>query len=191
MRHGWVYIYESPPASTRCEELLDRLARQGISLADPGTGQVVRLSAIGEQISSSRQDILRESANSAKVSFNLYLAPSDNLYCSIEKLSNELCREGYSLDGKTELQSSSVIESLLHLFAMRAEDATAFALVADRYAELHRDFHWDDFVIGSAAAPPEWPIVLAFSRSFEKIGAVPRQTYSVEEFPQYILFRKK
>ena len=191
MRHGWVYIYESPPAPTRCEELLDQLELQGISLADPNTGRVIRLSPIGEQISSSREDILRESARSTRVSFNLYFAPSDNLYCSIEKLNDEVCREGYSLDGKTELQSLSVIDSLLHLFAKRADNGAAFALVVDRFAELSMDFHWDDFIIGDVGFPPEWPMVLAFSRNFKKTGVVPRHEYDIEEFPQYTLFRRK
>lgn len=191
MRHGWVYIYESPPASHRFEELVDQLALDGISLSEPGTGRVIRLSPTGEQIPSSKQDILKECENSTEVRFNLYFARSDHLFCLIQKLNAKVLREAYSLDGKTEQESQSLIGAVLRLFAKAAEKGKASALVVDRNAGLHREFHWDDFVVGDVEVPPEWPMVLAFSRNFKKTGAVPRQTYNIEEYPEYIILRKK
>ena len=115
-----------PPAPIRFEELVDQLRHNGISLADPGTGRVIRLSTTGEQILSSREDIIGELANATEVSFNLYFAPSDNVFCSIRKLNDETLREGYSLDGKTEEESQHIIENLTRLFCKRAENGAAF-----------------------------------------------------------------
>ena len=118
MRHGWGYIYELPPICSRFEELADHFALDGISLADPGTGRVIRLSSVGEQISSSRQDILNECRKSHNVSFNLYLAASDNLFCSIEKLNSETVREELKPDGKTQhYESERIIKNLTELSA--------------------------------------------------------------------------
>lgn len=190
MRHGWVYIYESPPALTRFEELAEHFALNGISLAEPGSGRVLRLSSIGEQIPSSREDIARELANSSQVYFNFYLAPSDNIFCSIVTLKNEIVREGYSLDGKTEEQSFRVIRNLTELFVQRAKKRDAFCLVADRFAELYGDFHWDDFAVGDTPYPPEWPLVLGFSKNFAKRGVVPYGLYRREEGADYLLFQR-
>jgi len=191
MRHGWVYLYEFPPAPTRFQELVDQLSLDGISLADPGTGQVIRLSPTGEQISSSKQDILRECANSSDVSFNLYIAPSDHLFASIFKLSDEILREGYSLDGKAEEQSQRVIKNLTQLFSNRAENRVAFGFVADEYAELHRDFHWDDFFAGTTDSPPEWPSIIGCSTNFAKVGLIPESLYSRNVAHTHILFNRR
>jgi hypothetical protein len=190
MRHGWVYIYESPPASKRFEELVDHFALHGISLTEPDSGRVLRVSPVGEQISSSRQDILDECAKSNKVNFNLYLGASDNLFCAIEKLNEQVVHEAYSLDGKTEEQSARVINGLTDLFRKRAENGIAFGLVADQYAELHRDFHWDDFFVGDTDAPPEWPMLLGFSKDFGKVNKLPNDMYTRETADKYILFRR-
>jgi hypothetical protein len=190
MRHGWIYVYESTPALARFEELVEHFALNGISLAEPGSGRVLRLSSVGEQIPSSREDIARELANSAEVYFNFYLAPSDNLFCSIVTLKNEIVREGYSLDGKTEEQSFRVIKELTQLFVQRAKKHTVSCIVADRVAELHRDFHWDDFVVGDAVLPAEWPLLLGFSKTFAKKCMVPDSLYHREEGTDYVLLQK-
>src|SRR6266850_5728582 len=138
MRHGWVYIYESPPASERFEELVDHFALDGISLTNPGTGRAISLSPIGEQILTTREGILKELTERKEVPFNFYLDSTTNLFCSIDKLNDKVLREGYSLDGKTEQESERVIKSLTDLFCKRAENRVAFGLVVDKYAGLHR-----------------------------------------------------
>jgi hypothetical protein len=151
----------------------------------------LRLSPVGDQILSSREDILKECATSEAVYFNLYLAPSDNLFCSLERLNDEVLREGYSLDGKNEEQSLRVIENLIRLFSQRAAKHVAFGLVADRYAELHRDFHWDDFFVGSERKPPEWPLVMGFSSNFPKLKVIPDGLYGrTAPGANCVLFRK-
>src|SRR4029077_16985818 len=112
VRHGWAYIYEYPPASSRFDELVDHLTLDRITLADPGTGTVTRLSPAGDRVSSSRDDIRAECVASQRVDFNFYLAPSDNVFCSIEKIQPEVVRESFGLDGKTEEQSLRFIEDL-------------------------------------------------------------------------------
>ncbi len=189
MRRGWVYLYESPPAPIRFEELVDQLRHNGISLADPGTGRVIRLSTTGEQILSSREDIIGELANATEVSFNLYFAPSDNVFCSIRKLNDETLREGYSLDGKTEEESQHIIENLTRLFCKRAENGAAFGFVVDKYAELHREFHWDDFFLWDTNSPPEWPMLIGCSVAFHKLSNIPAQLYIRETVGNCILFR--
>jgi hypothetical protein len=190
MRHGWIYIYELAPASSRIEELVDHLAFDGFSLAEPASGRVIRLSDVGEQILSSKQDILSESRNSSVVNFNLYIAPSDNLFCSLEKLDNEVVREGYSLDGKTDEQSVRIANDLTELFCRRAANRTAFGFVIDKFAGLHRDFQWDDFFLGTATSPPEWPLVLGISPGFVKLRDIPDSLYSHETGENWVLFRR-
>ena len=155
MRHGWAYIYESPPASSRFDELVDHLTLDGITLADPGTGRVIRVSLVGDQIVSSREEIRAECVATQTVNFNFYLAASDNVFCSLNKIQPEVLRESFALDGKTEEQSLRVTQDLIQLFSRRAAKGSAFGFVADRYAELHQHFHWDDFFVGKECTPPE------------------------------------
>ena len=178
MRHGWVYIYDSPPASSRFDELVDHFALDAITLSDPGTGIVTRVSPVGDQIPSSRKDIHAECVTSNKVNFNFYMAPSDNVFCSIEQIQAEIVRESFALDGKTEEQSFRFIEDLIQIFCHRVANGLAFGFVADRHAELYQHFHWDDFFVGKEPTPPEWPIVLGCSNSFPKLKAIPNGLYT-------------
>jgi hypothetical protein len=184
MRHGWVYIYEIPPAEARFEELMT-LAQNGITLARPGSAEIARLSAHGDRIVCSKQDIFREIEKSNYVSVQLYLDASTGLLCLIEKLGPDLVRESYSLDGKTERESLHVIRSVIQLFSYRAERGIAFAVVVDRHADLHRDFHWDDFVLGTSK-PPEWPMFLGFSKNFRRLKDLP-QSYQTVDKGTYLL----
>ncbi len=191
MRHGWIYIYEIPPPTARFDELIQHLESRRLSLPYPATGTVIRLSPVGDQIMTTKEELRNRFNDSSEVPFNFYLNSSTNVFCSFDEISKATWREGYSLDGKNEKESHFVIDTLADLFRQRAERATAFAFVADMYAELHRDFHWDDFVLGNISLPPEWPMLLGFSKSFEKAHAVPRRLYGVEDLPQCIMFRKK
>lgn len=191
VRHGWAYIYESPSASSRLDELVDHFALDGITLDDPATGIVSRVSPAGDQIPSSREDIRAQCVASQKVSFNFYLAPSDNVFCSIEEVQADVVRESFALDGKTEEQSFRVIEDLIQLFSERVAKGLAFGFVADRYAELHQHFHWDDFFIGKKHTPLEWPIVLGCSDNFPKLKVIPTDLYTCTQTgPNCNLFRK-
>ena len=151
MRHGWAYIYGVPPASSRFDELVDHFARDGITLRNPATGEVTRVSPVGDAIPSSREDIRQESAATKVVRFNFYVASSDNIFCSIEKIKPTIVREAFDLSAKNEEESFRIIRSLAQLFLKRAEKGLAFGFVADRYAELHQRFHWDDFLLGGSA----------------------------------------
>jgi hypothetical protein len=190
MRHGWVYIYECPPAEARFDELIAHLELRGLSLAYPPTGRVIRLSPVGEQIMTTKEELRERFSDSSQVAFNFYLDPSTNVVCSCERLDEEAWREGYSLDGKDEEKSHFVVNMLADLFRQRAELGNAFSFVADNYAELYRDFHWDDFVVGPLKAPPEWPMILGFSKGFTKLRAIPQRQYEVEETDKYLLFKK-
>ena len=191
MRHGWAYIYESPPASSRFDELVDHLTLDGITLADPGTGRVIRVSLVGDQIVSSREEIRAECVATQTVNFNFYLAASDNVFCSLNKIQPEVLRESFALDGKTEEQSLRVTQDLIQLFSRRAAKGSAFGFVADRYAELHQHFHWDDFFVGKECTPPEWPIVLGCSDNFSKLKVIPNDLYTRTQVgPNCNLFRK-
>jgi len=190
VRHGWVYIYDSPPASSRLDELVEHLARDGINLGDPGTGKVIRVSPVGDQILSSREDIRAECVTSSRVNFNFYFAPSDNVFCSVRTIQSDVVCESFALDGKSEEQSFRVIDDLIQLFSKRAAKGLAFGFVADRYAELHQHFHWDDFFIGKTPTPPEWPIVLGCSDNFSKLKVVPTDVYTrTQPGPNCNLFR--
>jgi hypothetical protein len=124
------------------------------------------------------------------VAFIFYLNSSTSVVSSWLQLAGGIWREAYSLDGNTEQESHLVIDMLTDLFRQRAARGTAFAFVADRYAELHRDFQWDDFVIGDAL-PPEWPMRIGLSGNPRKIDKIPTQIYDSERTDAYALFRKK
>lgn len=190
MRHGWVYIYELPPVSSRLDELVDHFALDGITLADPGTGRVIRVSPVGDQIVSSREEIRAECVASETVNFNFYLAASDNVFCSLNRIEPGVVRESFSLDGKTEAQSFRVIEGLAELFSRRAAKGLSFGFVADRYAELHQHFHWDDFFVGNESKVPEWPVVLGCSDKFSKLSVIPNQNYNLTQRLNCNLFRR-
>lgn len=191
MRYGWAYIYGSPPASSRFDELVEQFALDGITLGNPPTGAVWRISPVGDQIPSSREDIRAESIASSKVCFDFFIAPSDNIFCSIEKINAEVVRESFSLGAKSEEESFRIIENLIQLFSRRAANELAFGFVVDRWAELHRDFHWDDFFVGVERTPPEWPIVLGCSDNFSKFRVIPLDLYTrTQQAPNCNVFRK-
>lgn len=101
-------------------------------------------------------------------------------------------REAYNLSAKNEKESFRIIRSLAQLFLMRVEKGLAFGFVADRYAELHQRFHWDDFFVGWKRKPPEWPIVWGSSEDFRKLAkVVPTGLYSREHGPSHSIFWKK
>jgi len=184
-------MYGGPPASSRFDELVDHFALDGITLMEPGTGKVLRVSPVGDQIPSSREDIRAKCVNSQHVNFNFYLAPSDSVFCSIEQVRPDVVCESFSLDGKTEEQSLRVVEDLVQLFCRRAKKGLAFGFVADRYAELHQHFHWHDFFIGEESRPPEWLLVLGCADVFAKRTVIPSDLYSQTRIDQNCtLFRK-
>jgi len=191
MRHGWVYIYENAPATERLDELLSFLKRRGLSLAHPPTGRIIRLSKIGEQITSTEQDMRAQLAKSEELAFNFYIdSDSTNVVCSIHKLDNAIVREGYSLDGKTEDESKFVINILLEFFREQLQRETEIAFVADQYAELHQTFHWDDFILGDQDEPPEWPLALGLPADSGKTSRIPNALYLCENAKNFILYRR-
>ena len=192
MRHGWPYIYGVPPASSRFDELVDHLDHDGITLGNPPTGKVTRVSQVGAPIPSSREDIRQECDAAKVVCFNFYIAPSDNIFCSIKKSKPKIVCEALDLSAKNEEESFRIIRSLAQLFSQRAEKGLAFGFVADRYAELHQRFHWDDFFLAWKRNPPEWPVVWGCSEDFRKLAKVaPTDLYSREQGPKHTIFWKK
>ena len=192
MRHGWAYIYGIPPASSRFDELVDHFAHDAITLGNPPCGEVIRVSPVGDPIPSSRKDIRQECEASKVVCFNFYVAPSDNVFCSIAKIKAKIVREAFDLSAKNEAESFRIIRSLAQLFSKRAEKASAFGFVVDRYADLHQRFHWDDFFVGWKRKPPEWPLVWGCSEDFRKVEKVtPTDLYSCEQGPNHNIFWKR
>lgn len=191
MRHGWVYIYIFPPAASRFDELIGHLELRGMSLAYPPTGRVIMVSSTGEQVITTKEELRIRFSDCSEVAFNFYLNPSTSVFCSFDKLSEAAWREGYSLDGKSEQESQVVIDTLADLFRDRAQRGAAFAFVADRHAELYQDFHWDDFILGDAASPPEWPMILGLTKDFSKLSTIPRHMFDLEQTGQYLLFRRR
>jgi hypothetical protein len=192
VRHGWAYIYGVPPTSSRFDELVDHFAHDGITLANPANGEVTRVSPVGDPIPSSREDIRQECGASQVVRFNLYIGPSDNIFCSIQKIKAKIVREAFDLSAKCEEESFRIIRSLAQLFSTRAEKGLAFGFVVDRYAELHQRFHWDDFFVGWNRKPPEWPVVWGCSDDFRKLAkVVPTDLYSCEQGLNRNIFWKK
>ena len=159
---------------------------QGIFLGNPPLREVWRLSPIGDTIPSSYQDILRQCQTSSEVPFLLWLSKDHDVFCSIHKLNAAVVRESYSLHAQTEQESMRVIRCAAQLFGKRAERGAAFAFVADRYAELRSDFHWDDFIVGTATKPPEWPMYLGFSKGFNKSRLIPTSFEALDK-TKYVL----
>jgi hypothetical protein len=140
VRHGLAYIYGAPPTSLRFDELVDHFAQDGITLENPSTGEVIRVSPVGEPIPTSREDIRLECVAANMVRFNFYIGPSTNIFCAIEEIKPKVVRETFDLSGKTQQESLRAIRSLAQLFAKRTEKGLSFGFVADRYAELHQRF---------------------------------------------------
>ena len=137
-----------------------------------------------------REELRDRFTNSSQVGFIFYLNSATSVVSCWDKLDKGIWREGYSLDGNSEQESRLVINMLADLFRQRASRGTAFAFVADEHAELHRDFHWDDFVIGDTV-PPEWPMQIGLSRDSLQVDKIPTEIYNVERSDAYTLFQKK
>ena len=187
MRHGEIYIYNSPPASERFDELVTQLGSSGISLRDPKSKKIFRCSRVGEQLPTTKKSIQLHLAEAQWTAFNLYLSATTHLLCTIDKLPSGIVRENYDLSGKTEAQSQTVIKAVVELFNKRAAKHIAMALVVDRYAQAHLNFHWDDFVLGEVTEREEWPMFMGFSKAFTKLRYLPA-THQQTDCGDYILF---
>lgn len=187
MRHGEIYLYNSPPATERFHELVTHLGSTGISLRDPKSKKIFRCSRVGEQLSTTKKSIQLHLVKAQWTAFNLYLSADTQLFCTIDKLPSGIVRENYDLSGKTELQSQIVIKAVVELFNHRAAAHTAMALVVDRYAQARLNFHWDDFVLGEVTQLEEWPMFLGFSKTFAKLRCIP-STHQQTDCGHYILF---
>jgi hypothetical protein len=187
MRHGEIYIYDCAPAAERFDELVTHLASSGVSLRDPASKKIFRCSRVGEQLSTTQKGIRQHLVESQWAAFNLYLAPAIHLFCTIDKLKDGIVRENYDLSGKSEPQSLMVIKAVVELFNKRAAQHTVMALVVNRYAQAHLNFHWDDFVLGEVTELEEWPMFMGFSKTFAKLRCIPA-THAPTDRGEYILF---
>ena len=190
MRHGGAFHYEAGPADARFHELIQQFELYHVSLAHPVTGEVQRLSPEGERILSSRQGITSELTERGRVAFLLWLEPSTCLFCSMVRLKDDVWAERYGLDGIGTGGAELVVNCLVDLFKQRAAKTVGLAIVVDEFAVLYPDFHWDDFVVGDTHSPPEWPMLLGFSKSFAKLNEIPNHLYVLETADNYVLFSR-
>lgn len=191
MRHGWAYIYGIPPGTARFQEISEILPRFGITLERPATNEIARIGPEGERIVCAKSDIVQELGRPTEVAFQLWVDFQTDVFCAIEELEGGFVRESFGLDGKTIEESIQVVAALMQLFELNTKSASSFAFVVDESAGLHRDFHWDDFVVGGVSVPPEWPLVLGFSKGHPLQQLVQKGHYSVDETKDYVLFRKR
>ena len=92
---------------------------------------------------------------------------STNIFCSLKRLGEQSLLIACSLDGLSESESLALIQALLELFKKRAELGLAQAIVVDELAELNKDFHWNDFILGRGVKLPYWPIVIGVAKELE------------------------
>ena len=168
MRHGWAYIYGIPPASSRFDELVDHFSHDGIILGNPSSGDVTRVSPIGDPIPSSREDIRQECGASKVVCFNFYIAPSDNIFCSIEKIKAKIVREAFDLSAKNEGESFRIIRSLAQLFSKRAEKGRRLVLWQTDMQNFTNVFIGTISSLGGNASQPNGPSFGDAQKSFAK-----------------------
>jgi hypothetical protein len=121
------------------------------------------------------------------IACNLYLSAAPHLFCTIDKLASGIVRENYDLSGKIEAQWQMIIKAVVELFNKRAARHTAMALVVNRHAQAHLNFHWDDFVLGEVTELEEWPMFLGFSKTFAKLRYIPTTPQQTDR-GDYILF---
>ena len=190
MRHGLAYIYELPPPENRFDELVNQIQGDGMSLSYPPTGEVIQVLLEGKQRMTTVTQLREFIANHESTTFNFYLRDDTSTTCTFSQPKKGTWQETYTLDGKNASESLAVIESLTKVFVNRALKGTAFAFVVDEYAEIHRDFHWDDFIFGERPDSPEWPLRLGFSRQFLAAISVPFEKYKREDGENYVILRR-
>src|SRR5262249_55007300 len=134
MRHGLLYIYELPPADLRFDEVVEHFEREGMSLAYPPTGGVLRVSHNGEDMKTTEDGIRKRLTNAEITLFKYYMDSQTSVFCSFDRYDKTTWRETHDLSGKTKPQSLALINSLEKLFAQRAEEGKAFAFVVDEFA---------------------------------------------------------
>src|SRR5262249_15681849 len=102
MRHGLLYIYELPPADLRFDGLVQHLEREGLSLAYPPTGNVLRVSDNSEDIKTTEDGIRQRLRNSRITLFKYYMDFQTSVFCSFDRFDKTAWREAHDLSGKTE-----------------------------------------------------------------------------------------
>jgi len=98
-----------------------------------------------------------------------------------------MVRENYDLSGNSEAESRKFIRTVVQDFEKSAEEQNVTALIVDRYAQVHLDFHWDDFILGNVTSRSEWPMFMGFSKSFSKLNYIP-ESYARVDRGEYVLF---
>ena len=93
-------------STERFDEIVTHLASSGISLRDPVSRKIFRCSRWRE-LATTQKAIKQHLAESRWTAFNLYLAPSTHLFCTIDKLKDGIVRENYDLSDRRSLRPGS------------------------------------------------------------------------------------
>jgi hypothetical protein len=130
---------------------------------NPANGWVTAISSdwatVGEQFRTSPEEIVREAAltDADTFTFQHWMAPDNDVVCTISRISDALTSAEFALDGKTIDEQDQVIRILLDQ-VFRSADSTAAFLVDRRGGSL--DVDWDAVIQGALKDVPVRPDML-------------------------------
>src|SRR5277367_1246393 len=157
MKWNWAYLFEKLPFSF--DELVKDIESAGLMLCNPSSMRITRLTAnglpldpgkpgSGNQIPSSQSELGSLIYSGHEVPFQWWLDPSRDIFCSIQKISDELLAELYDLGGLTDEEGITLYASLLRRFSRGVAKSSSVGLVFDPKG-ANEDFDWKEFLLCS------------------------------------------
>ena len=189
MGYGFCYIAQRCDGGLRISDLTDSLGRIGVRLVNPSNGVVTRLSEVGDQIVTTREEIADLLAGQSSLTVQFWFDAGVDLCGSYRRLPEGVCVHAYSLDGKDPDQRRLLEKWTADYFRMHALRNTALLAVFDS-TEVTGKFDWDSFIANGGGLPGAWPELLGLRSSSMPPGSLAPPGYTSESIDGYYLFTR-
>ena len=166
MRWRWAYLFENT-ATFSMDDLVSDIESAGITLANPDSGRITRLTAdglplaptnpdSGNQISSSQAELASLVNSGHDVPFQWWLDSGRDIFCSIHRISAETLAELYDLGGLSTEEVVRLFEALLAHFLTGVESGSSQGLIFDPKG-VNEDFDWKEYFLNPSDRPRSLP----------------------------------
>ncbi|MFE8604557.1 hypothetical protein [Archangium violaceum] len=136
-------LYEVGSSGTLIDSMAEVLARAGLSLAHPESGQAVVLDQEGEQSLASAAELRRLLEETGTVRFQWWFAKDHDVYCRVRR-EGDLHVIELGLEGSNATERALVGEVLQERFKAGNEASVGLVLDPEGVTE---DYDWDRFFI--------------------------------------------
>ena len=160
MRWRWAYRFERRETPTDLMELTVTFQACGFHLKNPGTGRITLLSPEGDQIESSEPELAALLRRDTAVRFQWWIDDCLDVFCSIERLPNNVTRHSLELGLLNEENLNRFADALVASVGRSVAFNESVGAVIEplHYGDFDAD-EWTAFFLNSDRLPT-WPQIL-------------------------------